>query len=250
MNRSRHSKLVLVLLLTAAITLAVGTAGFSTVVADRPVSITVVSDQNAYVGFNTTDRTVSGADSDTDQSTIQLVTVTNRLSDPIEIQDISVEVSDSDSSIDLGNPQVLDESSSSGSTDEISPGESVVTTAPVKSCPVGNSSAVEVGIETNSTGVQAVLNDETDSAEFVVTCPSIEDVVFDGNGTNGAGNVEIEPDGLTVGVTLHLSNGDTMRCKVNTSEKIRSQCLSNNENELQIETVVINATGKEYSWND
>ena len=245
MNRSRHSKLALVLLLTAAIALAVGTAGFSSVVADRPVSITVVSDQNAYVGFNTTDRTVSGTDSDT----IQLVTVTNRLSDPIEIQDISVEVSDSDSGIDLREPKVPDERSSSGSTDEILPGESVMTTAPVESCPVGNSSVVEVSIETNSTGVQAIFNDETDSAEFVVTCPSIEDVEFDGNGTNG-GNAEIEPDGLTVGITLHLSNDKTTGCEVDTSEKIRSQCLSGNENKLQIETVVINATDEEYSRNE
>ena len=245
MNRSRHSKLALVLLLTAAIALAVGTTGFSSVVADRPVSITVVSDQNAYVGFNTTDRTVSGTDSDT----IQLVTVTNRLSDPIAIQDISVEVSDSDSGIDLREPKVPDERSSSGSTDEILPGESVMTTAPVESCPVGNSSVVEVSIETNSTGVQAIFNDETDSAEFVVTCPSIEDVEFDGNGTNG-GNAEIEPDGLTVGITLHLSNDKTTGCEVDTSEKIRPQCLSNKENSPQIKTVVINATDEEYSRNE
>ena len=243
MNQSRRSKLALVLLLTVAAALTVGTAGFSSIVADRPVSVTVVSDQSAYVGFNTTDRTISGPDGGTDELNIRLVTVTNRLSNPLKIQKMSVDVDNS--SIHLKNPRVLDENDM-GETATIPPGESVVVTAPVESCPVGTSSAVEVGIETNSTGVQAVLNDGTDTARFTMTCPSIESVEFDGEASNGAGNAKINPDGLTVGVTLQLSNGETTGCKVDTSKKVRSQCLSNDENGNQITTVVINATNKEY----
>ncbi|MFB6251664.1 MAG: hypothetical protein ABEI27_08275 [Halobellus sp.] len=257
MTRIPRSKLALVLLLTVTIGLGTGTAGFSSVAADRPVSINV-SDQRAYVGFETSDQTVSSDDppdnagsaereSDDDQS-VHLVTVTNRLSHSLAFQTVDVTVLDDSSGIEIGQAKMYDRDDEADGEEEneedddgedpqestLDPGETATLNGAVGQCPVGASSEVEVTVEMNSSGVLAVLDGNTNTATFEVTCPDSYDVEFDGKG-----NAEISPEDRTVTMTLHFSDGTTKKCaKFDTSQKVK-RCLSASENGKTIDAITI-----------
>ncbi|MDZ7745789.1 MAG: hypothetical protein U5K28_04425 [Halobacteriales archaeon] len=66
--------------------LATGTFGFTSVSADRGVDISVVSDDEAFVGYQSSDKTVE------DGERVKLVNVTNRFSDEISVTDVRVDV--------------------------------------------------------------------------------------------------------------------------------------------------------------
>lgn len=91
-----YKALSLLLAVAAVSTLLVGSAGFTSVSAERPVSVGVVEDSEAYVGYHPVGDGTKLSDSN---ETVTLVNVTNRLSSTIE--NISVELTKTDVSGEL-----------------------------------------------------------------------------------------------------------------------------------------------------
>jgi len=77
-----RSRLLLVGVLVAA-GFVVGTGGVSSIGADRGVTVATANDENAYMALDFSDESVTGTvDEDV---TVDVVTVTNRLTEPVDI---------------------------------------------------------------------------------------------------------------------------------------------------------------------
>lgn len=76
-----YKHLALVLALTAAVTLAVSTTGFSSAAADRQVSAEVVEDENAYLLLQYEDHEPTDPDPG---DSVRFVTVTNHFSQSVD----------------------------------------------------------------------------------------------------------------------------------------------------------------------
>lgn len=68
--------------LVAATAIAVGSAGFTSAGADRSVSVTTATDENAYLSLDTATESEAEAD---DGDTIALVTVKNQFSEEVDV---------------------------------------------------------------------------------------------------------------------------------------------------------------------
>jgi len=80
----KHLRSLAVVLAVVALALSTGTDAFSASVNERSVQVSVVDDSNAIVGYETNDRTVKDGDTRT------ILTVTNRFSSQLTIDDVSV----------------------------------------------------------------------------------------------------------------------------------------------------------------
>lgn len=138
-----------VLALLAVALLVVGGAGFSQVSAERGVNIAVVNDSSAFVGYETSGKTVYAGQQTT------LVTITNRLDQDIQIQELSTE------------PTVFDVED--GYQDAIAPGESHAVIA-TPNCTEKQTVSVIVDVAVVGEGIRAELFGDTPYREFSVTC--------------------------------------------------------------------------------
>lgn len=170
----------LALAILAATGLLVSSAGFTSVAAERGVSVAVVDDDSAYVGYESSDTTVSDGDR------MELVTVTNRLYGDLRVTDVEI-TADSVSFTDLDYPSM-------------GPGESGTITG-VADCEAGTTETVQVTVTLSGTGVWATIfgDSETQEREFDVTCEGPSEPRIDGVDFKGAGQVRIDatPPGET-----------------------------------------------------
>lgn len=107
---------------TSAGALSIGTGAFSSAQAERGVTVNVADDNNAFVRYEVKDRTVSS-----DDERVELVTVTNQLSETIEIVEVMiVEGSDVLSDVACTNSELSPgDTATISAAHGIAPGESV-----------------------------------------------------------------------------------------------------------------------------
>ena len=162
----------------AVLSLAFGSGAFTSVSAERGVSVSVVDDENAFVGYATSDRTVSDGDR------VTLVTVTNRM--PGELTVTNVDISAGSMSFSNVNQPTMGVGETGAIAGDVS-------------CSAGSSEPVHVTVTVSGTGVWAKIFSDSDTKEreFEVTCEapqanSINSVEF-----KGAGQVRINatPEG-------------------------------------------------------
>lgn len=164
MGRIRTLSLALATVAVAG--LLVSSMGFTSVTATRGVSVDVVSDEDAYIGYDSADLRVSDGDR------VALVTVANRLFGPVSVTDVSV------ASAHVGFENV--------SNPSLAPGEQ----APIEGtvvCSSATTDTVELTVILEGEGVMATIYGDTVTREFDVTCaaPSADARFL------GAGNFEL-----------------------------------------------------------
>lgn len=130
----------------------VGSGGFTTVSVDRGVSISVENDESAYVGYQSSDLTVENG------TTIDLVVITNRLPDDINVIDVTIE----DGNFDISNPTT---------PTDISPGKTGAIQGTVR-CTPSESQAIKLSVTVSGSDVTAQLAGETTTRNFTITCES------------------------------------------------------------------------------
>lgn len=161
-------KLASVALLVVATTgLLFGSMGFSSVAADRGVSVAVASDDTALVGYDTHDQNITG------DERVELVTVENRLSSSASVTNVTVETD---------NPAVR---VSDPSKPTIGTGQDRLVKADID-CDPGASANVTVSVTVEGEGVTAAISGDTETRTFEVRCTEVDthegDVRFSGNG--------------------------------------------------------------------
>jgi len=120
--------------------LLLGTFGFSAASAERGVSVAVVDDENAMVGYQASDRLAP------EGQRVDLVTVTNRLPGDVAVTDVTVDA-DSFAIKDLSEPT-------------LSPGTTAVVSGTVD-CTPGETETVEVSVTLEGSGVTASISGAT-----------------------------------------------------------------------------------------
>jgi len=165
MNTLRTLSLTLAAI--AALSLAFGTVGFTSASLERGVSVDVVSDDQAFIGYETTAKSgVSEGD------TIELVEIENRLGQEITVDEVQVSTSEGGFSVE--------QTSTPGG---IGVGENGTVTGEVETCE--DDPTVQVTVSVSGTGVYATIFGDTATREFEVECasnPTITGVTFVGNG--------------------------------------------------------------------
>lgn len=147
MNTRKTASVVLAVVALSG--LLVGSAGFGSASAERGVSVAVVDDDSAYVGYESSDLTVNDGDR------VPIVTVSNRLFDDVVVTDVTVS-SESVTFANLSHPT-------------LAPGESAVIEGTVD-CQPGDAETVEVTVTLEGAGVIASIYGDTVTREFDVTC--------------------------------------------------------------------------------
>lgn len=129
------------------------TGGFSTTVADRDMTVSVVEDENAYVGYNSPSAlNVSNGDQMT------LVTVSARLDTAIDVTDVSVD-SPTNLTVDIG-PYPTD----------IGPGDSGAITASISCSSNVTAKPLRVTITVSGSDVSATVFGGTETRRMTVDC--------------------------------------------------------------------------------
>lgn len=151
---TKIKSLSLLLLLVASIGIMAGSSGFSSVSAERGVSVNVVTDESAYVGYQSSDLVVR------DNEMTGLVAITNRFSDEIEVRDVAI----------VDGRSIL-----TGLTapDSISSGEQAIIRGTVD-CTPNQTQQVAVTVMTRGNGVTAEISGDTETREFTLTCAAPE----------------------------------------------------------------------------
>jgi hypothetical protein len=179
-------RLSIVLLLASAIVLVVGSAGFSTITADRGVNVNVVSDDHAYVGYDTEPITLRTDVNGSAVAQRELVTVTNRFGgyeNKLEVVDVEYDVTGHAVSITDGSivtPEPID------------PGERGSIDGEVR-CHGTEPATVSVTISVEATDVSAELAGDTETREFEVNCLP-QDISVTTVEYNGRGSFEIQSE--------------------------------------------------------
>ncbi|SNR30263.1 hypothetical protein SAMN06266787_1011063 [Halorubrum ezzemoulense] len=203
--------------------MSVGTGAFSSMEAERGVSVDVVKDSRAFVGYKTPNdgSTVSEGDS------ITLVTVTNRFNHDLSIAE--VEVGEGDDI--LGEVEYDSGDFGSGKEQSIK--------APVSGIDSDEPVGIEVTVTVEGSGVTAQLFGDTETRRFTI---EREDETDEGNGAvsgssngvdfSGGGNAEILGEDRTETVDVYLispgkSGSDEVMTRederIETKHKIRGQ---------------------------
>ncbi|WP_281194874.1 hypothetical protein [Halorubrum sp. F4] len=167
--------------------MSVGTGAFSSMEAERGVSVDVVSDDQAFVGYRSDDRTLPNDLND--DGTIDLVTVTNRFTQEIEFVDAAID----DGGEFFGELNIPD--------GDISPGDPATVTATPTFEP-GDEIKVAVTIQVKGAGVSAEVFGDTETRQFTVTREKTESssvVHYNGKGT--------------INVESQTENNDTIEIK-------------------------------------
>jgi|AntRauMinimDraft_4_1070384.scaffolds.fasta_scaffold00774_2 hypothetical protein len=200
MNKLRVASVAL--LVVASTGLMFGSMGFSSVAADRGVSVAVADDDSALVGYDSGTVTVTG------NERVDLVTVTNRLSSEAAVANVTVSTSDDDVEVTNVSKPSLD------------PGEVKAIAADVH-CPGNRDVTVTVSVTVEGEGVTAAISGDTTTRSFELACG--------GHGPDsgprftGAGNFQFDAmDAETVNVTYwtasNQSGTGTVDEQSNTSE--------------------------------
>lgn len=173
MNRTRT--LAIILLLVASTGFIFGSFGFTSVSAERDVSVQVVNDEQAYVGYQSSDLTVR------DGKTVDLVTVENRFTDVISVIDVTIE----DGPFTITTPTI---------PSNISPGKSRTIRGTVD-CSPAKTQEIEVTVTLNGSGITAQIFGDTETRDFTLTCaPKTEETppgTLDGATFDGAGKFAV-----------------------------------------------------------
>lgn len=155
------------LALLAATGVALGAFGFSSTAADRRVDVAVASDDDALVGYESSDLTVRNG------RETGLVAVENRLTGEVAVTDVDVDAATLDAA---------------GVTEPVvGPGERVDVRGTVY-CEPGTTDSVAVSVTLSGPGVTARVSGDTRNRTFEVACTrTVEAARFD-----GAGNVDVD----------------------------------------------------------
>lgn len=148
MNKTKL--LTLILLLIVSTGFIFGSFGFSSVSAERDVSVQVVSDERAYVGYQTSDLTVRDGD------TADLVTVKNQYRSTIHTTDTTID----DGSFTISNLT---------NPTNIPPGKEKVIRGSVE-CTPNATQEIELTITITGSDISAHIFGDTATREFYLTC--------------------------------------------------------------------------------
>jgi len=182
MNKLRVASVAL--LVVASTGLLFGSMGFSSVAADRGVSVAVADDDSALVGYDSDTVDVNG------KERVDLVTVTNRLSSEASVTNVTVSTADDVEVTDVAKPT-------------LGPGEAKSIAADVH-CPGNRSVDVTVSVTVEAEGVTAAISGDTTTRSFELDCGG------QGPTFNGKGNFDFgATDSETVNVTYWtVKNGN------------------------------------------
>lgn len=209
---NRRKALSLSLAAVAVLTLALGSGAFTSVSAERGVSVAVVGDDEAYVGYNSSDVVATDG-----EKPVDLVTVANRFPAEIQIEEATVESDGIVEEDDL----VFDDLS------PISPGNTTSIAWDSSDCSVLKTGTVAMTVEVAGTGVWAEIDGETETREFVVTCAPSEAVRFNGGGTV---NVDTN-DGEELEVEYWTTNASANSNDIDVDGPFESNPINASENE-------------------
>jgi hypothetical protein len=163
--------------------LLLGTFGFSAASAERGVSVAVVDDENAMVGYQASDRLAP------EGQRVDLVTVTNRLSSEASVTNVTVTTSGDDDNVVVSNV----------SKPTLGPGEAEAVAADVH-CPGNRDVPITVSVTVEAEGVTAAISGDTTTRSFSLDCGGEGE--SSGPRFTGAGNFEFgATDAETVNVT-------------------------------------------------
>lgn len=162
MNKLRLASIAL--LVVASTGLLFGSMGFSSVAADRGVSVSVADDDSALVGYETRSQTITG------DERVALVTVENRLSSSASVTNVTVETS---------NPAVR---VSDVEKPTIGTGDEGVVHADVYCDPMAETT-LTVSVTVEADGVTAAISGDTTTRNFTVNCADVETQEESGNST-------------------------------------------------------------------
>jgi hypothetical protein len=151
-----RKRVSLVLIALAVVLGTAGSGAFSSAETDRSVSVAVVDDDEAYVGYDPV--TVNATDGDT----VALVTVTNRFQAPLDVTEVSItEPLDGNLSVDVTAPAQPTEIGVGGTGDVVA---TVGCEGPVDGAEIG------VTVSVSGTGVAATLLGEREHRTVTVSC--------------------------------------------------------------------------------
>jgi hypothetical protein len=177
MNNLRFASIALALV--ASTGLVFGSVGFSSVAADRGVSVAVADDENALVGYESDRIEVTGT------QTGNLVTVENRLGTDAKVTNAEVSVNDTDVATveDVTEPSVL-------------VGRSVDIKAEI-TCEADDETDVTVSVTVAGEGVTAEIDGEPNYRTFTLDCalPGETGGESDGGDVEFSGNGNVHFDG-------------------------------------------------------
>jgi hypothetical protein len=144
--------LSLALLLVASAGLVVGSSGFTNASADRSVSVQVVDDDHAFVGYDhqAHDQTVESGDE------VTLVTVENRFDHDVHVTDVVIE--DGDGLVTITK-----------TPGDIGSGDSGNIRGTVE-CDSDQSTDIALTVTVTGEAVTAQLFGDTETREFTITC--------------------------------------------------------------------------------
>ena len=148
MNKAKA--LSLLLLIVAGTGLVFASFGFTSVSVERGLSVQVVNDERAYVGYQSSDLTVR------DGETAGLVTVKNRLTHTIDIVDVTIE----GRSLTIRNLTT---------PTNISPGEGKAIRGTVE-CTPNVTQEAELTVTLRGSGVDMRIFGDSETREFSLTC--------------------------------------------------------------------------------
>lgn len=145
----------LVLIALAALLGVVATGGFETAQVERGLTVAVVDDSEAYLGYDEPDHTIEVNGT----ATVELVKVTNRFPDDLTTVDTIVEEGDSHLSVDNVNDNV----------GPLMPGDTATITGEV-TCSAQTTATVTVSVAASGDEVEAFLDGSTQSRQLQIEC--------------------------------------------------------------------------------
>ena len=149
-------RIAVVLFALALLVTVSGTGAYSAASTDRGLTVDVVDDDEAYVGFEST--TVYATNTTNQTTTVTLATVTNRFSSPVELTDVDV---DAHPTLEIG---LIEDSGTIGS------GESLAIRAEIRCGETLISSDVAVSVSLEGEDVAAALDGDTETRTATVSC--------------------------------------------------------------------------------
>jgi len=187
--------------------MSVGTGAFSSMEAERGVSVNVVSDKKALVGYQSDDRALP-VDANED-GTVDLVTVLNQFAQEVEIVDATIE----DGREHFGEPNVPEGQFEAGKS-------ATITAEPNLSA--GEEVDVAVTVSVEGAGVSAKVFGDTATREFEVTQDDETGglVRFNGVGTVNVGNRSQNGETITVDLYRIPNGKSTEGPSIETDESV------------------------------
>ena len=227
--KRRH--LILTLGGASAGAMTIGSGAFSSAQAERGVSVSVVDDDHALVGYDSPSDETEGK-SVTDGERVDLVTVENRFADGVEIsiEDVTLDVDPDDGEF----PKVTEVKYDDGT---FGSGENETIEGTIECAGSGERATVELTVRVAGEGVSAELFGDTETRRFEIVCYDVttysaeSGVGVDGVEFKGNGNAEISsPDEGEVDVRIYYVDGDKIAVTddetVSVVKKLRGETTS------------------------